>query len=150
MLHRSSLFKGLYIPFLIFAAWIAGSHFSLWNAYIIPSPGEVADAFAQVVADGSLSKHLAVSFARVFSGFGAALLLAFPLAVALGMIRHWNPYVHISLECLRHIPPLATIPESAMAAIVLDGHKLAWHADRVAAWKARVTAKLAEVRANDL
>lgn len=110
MLHRSSWFKGFYIPLLVFAAWIAGSHFALWNAYIIPPPSEVAAAFTQVVTDGSLSRHLTVSFARVFSGFGAALLLAFPLAVALGMNKHWNPYVHVSLECIRHIPPLATIP----------------------------------------
>jgi len=110
MKHDLAISKGLYLPGLVFLLWIAGSHFSLWNAYIIPPPAEVAAAFAQVVADGSLSKHLAASFARVFSGFGAALLLAFPAAVALGMNKHWNPYVHISLECLRHIPPLATIP----------------------------------------
>ena len=110
MKHDLALRKGLYLPGLVFLLWLAGSHFSLWNAYIIPPPAEVATAFSQVIADGSLSRHLAVSFARVFSGFGAALLLAFPLAVALGMNKHWNPYVHISLECLRHIPPLATIP----------------------------------------
>jgi len=57
-----------------------------------------------------LAKHLIVSIYRVFAGFGFALLLAFPLAVLLGMNKEWNPYVHTILECLRHIPPLATIP----------------------------------------
>jgi sulfonate transport system permease protein len=57
-----------------------------------------------------LARHMLVSFYRVFAGFSAALLLAFPIAILLGMNKHWNPYFHITLECVRHIPPLATIP----------------------------------------
>ncbi len=108
-LHKDSI-KGLYIPLGLFLFWIAGSYFQWWNPYIIPPPSEVGTAFFQALVDGTLAKHLLVSFYRVFAGFGSALLLAFPLAVLLGMNTHWNPYVNTSLECLRHIPPLATIP----------------------------------------
>ena len=107
---HSKVFKGLYIPIIVFFGWMAGSHFSWWNAYIIPPPTEVGAAFVNAVNDGTLAKHLIVSIYRVFAGFGFALLLAFPLAVLLGMNKEWNPYVHTILECLRHIPPLATIP----------------------------------------
>ena len=102
--------KGLYLPAAFFLIWAIGSHFSLWNFYIIPPPAEIAVAFYQTIADGTLFRHLLVSFYRVFAGFLAALLLAAPLAVLLGINKNWRPYLHISLECVRHIPPLATIP----------------------------------------
>ena len=102
--------KGLYIPLIFLFLWAVGSHYAFWNAYIIPPPAEVADAFWLALGDGSLSRHLLISIFRVFAGFSAALLLAFPIAVLLGMNKNWSPYLHVSLECLRHIPPLATIP----------------------------------------
>ena len=102
--------RGLYLPAAFFLIWAIGSHFSLWNFYIIPPPGEIAGAFYQTLSDGTLFKHLLVSIYRVFAGFLAALLLAAPLAVLLGINKNWRPYLHISLECVRHIPPLATIP----------------------------------------
>lgn len=107
---RSDPLKGLILPAAIILLWEAGSRISLWNAYIIPPPAEVAAAFFQSLADGILARHLLVSIFRVFAGFTAALLLALPLAVLLGMNGALNPYVHTSLECVRHIPPLATIP----------------------------------------
>ena len=107
---RTDALKGFYIPAAVFALWVAGSQFSLWNSYIIPPPGEVAAAFWQITSDGSLARHLFVSFNRVFIGFLAALCLAFPLAVLLGMFKPLSAYFDITLEALRHIPPLATIP----------------------------------------
>ena len=110
MSNPQSFIRGLYIPAIFFLCWVFGSQFSLWSAYIIPPPAEVAAAFFQVLADGTLFKHLLVSFYRVFAGFFTALFLATPLAILLGMNKSWSPYVHTSLECIRHIPPLATIP----------------------------------------
>ncbi len=110
MTIQTNAIKGLYIPTVFFVGWAVGSYFSWWNSYIIPPPAEVGAAFFAAVTDGTLAKHLIVSIYRVFSGFGAAVLLAFPAAVLLGMNKHWTPYVHTSLECVRHIPPLATIP----------------------------------------
>jgi len=110
MNNYNDTLKGLYIPSAVFVCWAVGSSFGLWNSYIIPPPAEVAAAFFQYVGDGTLARHMLVSFYRVFAGFSAALLLAFPTAILLGMNKHWNPYLHTSLECVRHIPPLATIP----------------------------------------
>ena len=110
MNNPHDIVKGLYLPAAVFLCWSIGSHFSLWNAYIIPPPVDVATALSQTMLDGTLAKHLLVSFYRVFTGFLTALLLATPLAVLLGMNKHWAPYFHTSLECVRHIPPLATIP----------------------------------------
>lgn len=102
--------RGLCIPGIVFLVWVTGSFFSFWNTYIIPPPQEVAGAFFHSLLDGTLLKHLLVSIYRVFAGFSAAFLLAFPLGVLLAMNKGWNVYLHITLECLRHIPPLATIP----------------------------------------
>ena len=107
MNSAANTLKGLYIPAVIGLAWLAGSHFSLWNSYIIPPPSEVAAAFWQISCDGSLAKHLLTSVYRVFVGFCAAFLLAFPLAVLLGMFSRLSAYLDITLEALRHIhkPP---------------------------------------------
>lgn len=102
--------KGFYIPAAICLVWVVGSHFSLWNSYIIPPPADVASAFLQLSSDGTLTKHLLISVYRVFVGFCVAFCLAFPLAVLLGMFKRLPIYFDISLEALRHIPPLATIP----------------------------------------
>ena len=110
MNSAANTIKGLYIPAAIGLAWLAGSHFSLWNSYIIPPPAEVAASFWQISSDGSLAKHLLTSVYRVFVGFCAAFLLAVPLAVLLGMFSRLSAYFDITLEALRHIPPLATIP----------------------------------------
>lgn len=102
--------KGLYLPVSFICIWILGSVFSLWNNYLIPPLNEVIRTFGQIAVDGTLIKHLSVSVYRVFSGFSIALLLALPLGVFLGMFRQFSPYLDISLEALRHIPPLATVP----------------------------------------
>ena len=110
MNRRSNAWKGLLLPLALFLIWALGSHLSYWNAYIIPPPEEVAASFMQILADGSLAKHLLVSFYRVFAGFFAAFFLAFPLGILLGMNKGWNDYGDLFLEAVRHIPPLATIP----------------------------------------
>jgi sulfonate transport system permease protein len=106
----STFIKGMLIPVTFFVFWFTGSFFSVWNSYLIPSPADVAGAFSQLATEGALLKHLSISVYRVFSGFFVALLLALPLAVLLGMFRKLSPYLDISLEALRHIPPLATVP----------------------------------------
>lgn len=110
MKNYSTLIKGFIVPVTFFVFWFAGSFFSYWNSYLLPSPADVAGAFRQVVTDGLLFKHLAASFVRVFSGFSIAALFALPLGFLLGMFRQFSPYLDISLEALRHIPPLATVP----------------------------------------
>lgn len=102
--------KGLLIPLLIFAVWMGGSAYSLWNSYIIPPPAEVFQSAQKLINNGVLLKHALVSLYRVFAGFAMTLLIAFPFGVALGMFGRYRSYFHLSLEFVRHVPPLATLP----------------------------------------
>ena len=101
---------GLLLPSAVLIAWLAGARYGLWNSYVIPPPSVVAQTLEQLLTSGQLLQHIGVSLYRVFAGFSAALLLAFPLGILLGMQARWNPLVGPSLEMLRHIPPLAALP----------------------------------------
>ena len=102
--------RGLLFPLLIIAAWLGGSAYSLWNSYIIPPPWEVLQSAQKLIADGVLTRHVLVSLYRVFVGFLITLLIAFPLGVVLGMFGRYRGYFQLSLEFVRHVPPLATLP----------------------------------------
>ncbi|HMM20033.1 MAG TPA: ABC transporter permease [Selenomonadales bacterium] len=106
----TKVLRGLYLPAVIILVWIAGSWLAAWNSYIIPPPGEVLAALTKLLADGVLAKHVLVSLYRVFAGFLAAFLLAFPLGVAVGMSSRCNDYLQPTLEFIRHVPPLAAMP----------------------------------------
>ncbi|MDF2500827.1 MAG: ABC-type nitrate/sulfonate/bicarbonate transport system, permease component [Anaerosporomusa subterranea] len=110
MLIGKRLLRGLYLPAILFAIWVLGSWQSLWNAYVIPSPSTVLTAVQQMLAHGTLYKHISVSLYRVLLGFSAAFILAFPLGVLLGMKRSCGDYLGPLLEFVRHVPPLATVP----------------------------------------
>lgn len=102
--------KGYYVPVIILLFWITGSWLKVWNSYIIPPPHEVLSSAYKLMVDGTLFKHIFTSMYRVFAGFAAACLVAFPLGVFLGMNQRYNDYFHPMLEFIRHVPPLAAMP----------------------------------------
>ncbi|NPV93310.1 MAG: ABC transporter permease [Firmicutes bacterium] len=104
------MLKGLVIPGLVLLVWVLGSGLGLWNQYILPPPARTLEMGYQLVAEGLLPKHVAVSLYRVFAGFGISFLIAFPLGVVLGMRGRLSGYFEPILEFIRHIPPLAVIP----------------------------------------
>ena len=67
-LKREKL-KGIYLIVLILFIWTAGSHYGLWNSYIIPAPTKIIDSFVKLIENGKLIKHIAISLRRIFIGF---------------------------------------------------------------------------------
>lgn len=102
--------KGLYIPIIILLIWIFGSSLQLWNEFIIPSPIRVLNSTISLIKNGALLKHILSSLNRVALGFIVALCFAFPLGIILGMKNKLIDYFNPTLEFIRHVPPLATIP----------------------------------------
>ena len=102
--------KGLVIPLVVLALWIAGSASGMINQYIIPPPAKVWQTAIDLTTTGVLLKHIAVSLYRVLAGFFLTVLFAFPLAVLVGMNRNLEPYIDPVLDFLGHIPPISCIP----------------------------------------
>jgi sulfonate transport system permease protein len=98
------------VPILLLLFWQLASVAGWLNHRVLPAPTEVLVAFWQLLSSGDLFRHLAVSFARVASGFviGAGLGLAFGLLA--GVSRLGEALFDTTLQMLRNIPPLAILP----------------------------------------
>jgi ABC-type nitrate/sulfonate/bicarbonate transport system permease component len=99
---------------LVVAVWAAVAYGNrLWpfvNPVLVPTPGEVVAAASNLIADGSLARHVLVSLGRVAQGFGLAAVSALALGLLVGV---WVPLRHILgpvIEFVRPIPPLAFLP----------------------------------------
>ncbi|QUH27163.1 ABC transporter permease [Serpentinicella alkaliphila] len=90
--------------------WIIGSNFQVLNPYIIPTPIRTLQVAMKVLQNGMLLRHILASLNRVFLGFLIAFCLAFPSGIALGMRNRLIDYFNPTLEFIRHVPPLATVP----------------------------------------
>ncbi|MBP1763511.1 MAG: binding-protein-dependent transport system inner rane component [Firmicutes bacterium] len=104
------LIRGLAIPVLILLLWLYVSIQGFFNSYLLPSPVTIADTMGQLIENGLLLKHIGISLYRVLLGFSLTFILAFPLAVVLGMNQKWNDYFDPVLDFIRHVPPLACVP----------------------------------------
>jgi NitT/TauT family transport system permease protein/sulfonate transport system permease protein len=94
--------------------WQALSFFDLVDAFMLPSPWQVAQALWGMGVDGSLWENLLASLKRVAAGY----LLACAVGLTLGLICGWwravSDMVRPIVEALRPIPPLAWVPVSIL------------------------------------
>ena len=91
-------------------AWALVSAAGLFHPSIFPSPLAVGTTLAEMLADGSLVRHISVSLGRVFLGFFLAAAIAIPLGIAMGLSRRVHLLVEPVVEFLRPVPPLALVP----------------------------------------
>lgn len=80
------------------------------NALLLPTPVAVLHAAVMLTASGTLPLDTAVSLARVLAGFFAALVIAVPLGVMMGLWWPVKDSVNPIIEVLRPVPPIAIIP----------------------------------------
>jgi NitT/TauT family transport system permease protein len=76
----------------------------------VPSPKDVLEAAAALVASPKLEQHLQASIWRVFAGFAAALVAGIGLGLVIGRSRLLEDLLLPPLEMLRPIPAVAWIP----------------------------------------
>lgn len=93
-----------------FAGWELLVRFSGLPAFILPSPGRVAQKFGLVMADGTLGHHLGVTLVEVLGGlglgFGVALALGYWLGKSVAVERALSPYLVAS----QAVPVIAIAP----------------------------------------
>jgi ABC-type nitrate/sulfonate/bicarbonate transport system permease component len=84
----------------------------------LPSPADVASAFAQLTqtpfAGYTLQQHLLSSLGRFALGFGLAAVVGIPLGLLMGWFRWLDDIVTPVFESVRFIAPLAWVPFAAL------------------------------------
>lgn len=80
-------FAALFTPVLILLVWQFITASGWVEAFLIPSPGVVAQRFGEVVRDGSLLRHVAVTLQAVIGG----LFIGVGVGAALGYIIARSP-----------------------------------------------------------
>jgi ABC-type nitrate/sulfonate/bicarbonate transport system permease component len=103
VLNLSSLTAGVGLWWLVGIAGLA-------EPTLLPPPQEVLASLVRMVADLSLFGHIAITLARVLSGFFVAVAVALPLGVAAALSQTVRDLLEPVVELLRPIPPLAAIP----------------------------------------
>ena len=77
---------------------------------LVPAPGQAALAIVELAEKGLLARYIVASLFRVTWGYLAALLIAVPLGVLLGLWRRGELALNPILQLFRPISPLAWIP----------------------------------------
>jgi NitT/TauT family transport system permease protein len=99
------------IVFVIFiAVWEIAVRVGDYPAFILPTPERVARKFLDVIADGSLARHMAVTLLEISGGLGLGFLIAtalgYVLAKSLPIERALSPYLVAS----QAVPIVAIAP----------------------------------------
>ena len=122
---RSAWLSYIILPLCIFVLWSVLSSLKLINPYLIPSPAEIWNAAVFLVSTGELGRHIAISLARVWGGFGISIFFALPLALLFHENNLLHRMFHGLFEVIRAIPPLALIPLLILWLGLGEGSKLA-------------------------
>lgn len=92
------------------ALWEIAPHLGLFDARYLPPFSEVAKALWEIVLDGTLATHAAISLQRSLSGFGLALLIATPVGLLLGWYPRLEKFFDPLLQLFRQTSVLALFP----------------------------------------
>lgn len=100
------------LPFLGIAAGLAAWQVAtlLHPHSLVPGPGAAIRAVGELAVKGLLLKYVVASLFRVTWGYLAALVLAVPIGVTLGLWSKGELALNPILQLLRPISPLAWIP----------------------------------------
>lgn len=112
-MHRAAMrswIMGLISVSVVVGLWQFLSGTGRVNALLLPSPLSVFRAGVMLTSNGTLPVDAAVSLARVLAGFFAALIIAVPLGVLMGLWWPVKDSVNPLVEVLRPVPPIAIIP----------------------------------------
>ncbi|WP_375339591.1 ABC transporter permease [Microbacterium rhizophilus] len=101
---------GLLVPIVVVVVWHVATTTGLVPAYRLPAPLSVVQAAGQLLEDGSLGLHIAISTQRVVIGFLAGAAIGLALAAVVGLSRLGDILLSPTLVALRAVPSLAWVP----------------------------------------
>jgi len=80
------------------------------QSLIFPTPWGVVTGAIELLANGTLWRHIGASLLRVGTGFGLAVCIAVPLGLWMGWVRGAYITLNPIFQMLRPISPIAWIP----------------------------------------
>lgn len=92
------------------ALWAAVAASGRYTADQLPGPADVVRALRELAAGGVLAGHVAASLARFACAYGAAVAVALPLGIALGLRPALWRGVDPLVQVLRPVSPVAWFP----------------------------------------
>lgn len=98
------------VPALALVAWQVSAHVGWLSARTLPAPIDVVRAFVALTSSGELTRHVATSTWRAFTGFAIGGSIAFVLGLLTASFKAAETLLDTTLQMLRNIPPLALIP----------------------------------------
>lgn len=109
---------------LVVAVWYVLAELDMINRTLLPSPGEVWSAFADMAVSGELTEHISISMYRIGAGFALGLVTAVPAGLMIARIRLVRAFLEPILELIRPIPALAFLPLAILWFGVGEANKL--------------------------
>lgn len=100
----------LILPAALLGGWQLLSSLGFIRPMILPSPLQVAEVAAQLLASGELAKHVVSSGIRVIEGFALAAVAGLVLGIAIGLFRSVGRVAELLVQLVKPIPPIAWIP----------------------------------------
>lgn len=98
-------------PVAIVLAWfLATDVFALFLPNQLPSPGQTLRTGLEMLADGSLWRHVGASAGRVVVGFLIGAGVALIAGSAAGLSKTVEAMIDPTLQALRNVPSLAWVP----------------------------------------
>lgn len=106
------------LPLTLFALWLLVSHLEITPRYLIPPPGEIAQAAWIYIGGtpgrapyaGRFINDLTASLMRVSLGFSMAAILGVPLGILSGRLWVVNRLLSHSINALRAVPGITWLP----------------------------------------
>jgi sulfonate transport system permease protein len=123
-LVRAVAGSGVIIPLVALCLWWWGARSRWWSPYLLPAPDVVLKSFFNLSRSGELFRNVAASLVRIVKGFSASASFALAAAFVCGVNRAVLRQISPTLEFLRHIPPMATIPMLILWFGIGEGSKL--------------------------
>ena len=95
---------------LVIGLWYAIAFSGLINPALVPTPGQVARRFWQLLTTARLPLDIVMSTQRVVIGVALGIVAAVPVGFVLGWYRNVRAFIDPLMNFFRALPPIALIP----------------------------------------
>lgn len=101
---------GLIVPAVLVGIWAWVTSTGLVPSSRLPGPGQVLAAGKDLMQDGTLMRHVAISTQRVLIGFVAGSVAGLVVGAIIGLSKRASALFGPTIEAFRAVPSLAWVP----------------------------------------